>query len=66
MKTYLACDGQWLIDNGISCTGALVSVTETEIAGYSSLTPEQMNALTEVTLGLFALVFVLLVFRKVL
>lgn len=66
MKTYLACDGQWQIDNGISCTGALVSVTETEIAGYSSLPPEQMNALTEATLGLFAIVFCLLVIRKVL
>lgn len=66
LKTYLACDGQWQIDNGISCTGALVSVTETEIAGYSSLTPEQVDSLTEATLGLFVCVFTVLVLRKVL
>lgn len=66
MKTFLACDGQWQVDNGITCTGALVSVTETELAGYSSLTTEQTSALEEAALGLFALVFCLLVIRKVL
>lgn len=67
MNSFLACDGQWQLDAGqVSCTGTLQVVTQTEIAGYSSLTPEQVDALSQASIGLFAAVFVLLIIRKVL
>ena len=67
MNSFLACDGQWQLDAGqVSCTGTLQAVTQTEIAGYSSLTPEQVDALSQASLGLFAAVSVLLIIRKVL
>ena len=67
MNSFLACDGQWEINAGqVACTGTLQAGTQTEIAGFSSLTPEQVDALTQASLGLFVAVFVLLVIRKVL
>jgi hypothetical protein len=67
VNSFLACDGDWQINAGqVACTGTLQAVTQTEIAGFSSLTPEQVDALTQASLGLFASVFVLLIIRKVL
>lgn len=67
MNTFIACDGQWELSGGqISCLGTLQAVTADEIAGQSGLTTEQMDALVQATVGVFACVFVLLIIRKVL
>ena len=67
MTSFIGCDGEWqFINGGISCSGTMRNVTETELAGLSSLTPDQMDALIQATIGLFAVVFVVIVIRKVL
>lgn len=67
MNTFIVCEGQWeLLDGNISCLGTLQALTADQIAAESSLTDEQVDSLAEATIGVFALVFVLLILRKVL
>lgn len=68
---FAACDGDFVLVQveGVSlpaCTGALSSVTAREVASQGALKPEEVTALLDATLVLFATVFGFLVLRKVL
>ncbi|WP_137974048.1 hypothetical protein [Pseudomonas sp. F(2018)] len=65
---FIACDGDWSVGAAgeIQCAGQLVAITGEEIREEISpgLTDEEAQLLLDASIGLFALVFVFLVFRK--
>lgn len=61
---FVACDGDWLLVNGsLSCTGTLITVAQNEMP-QQGLDPEDMGALIDHTMVLFALVFGFLALKK--
>lgn len=67
---FLTCDGSWSVGaGGITCDGALITITSEEIAeeiASPALTLEETEALIDATLILFAMVFGFLVLKKLL
>lgn len=61
----LACDADWVLaDNSQHCSGSLFSIEATSIP--TGMTTEDVRELTGHALELFAIVFGLLVLKKVL
>ena len=68
---FVACDGDFVLVqvegfNLPACSGSLTSVTAQEVASAGALKPEEVAALLDATLVVFATVFGFLVLRKVL
>lgn len=68
---FLGCDGVWAVGAAgeISCTGALTTYTAEELGGLvnpATLSPEDVQVLTDATLALFVVVFGFLVLKKTL
>lgn len=68
---FLACTGDWTTGvNGIACDGQLFSITGQELAtqinSSAGATPEEWDALYDITLQLFVSVFVFLCLKRLL
>lgn len=67
---FIACEGAWAAgaSGELLCTGTFVSITGEEIRDEFNpgLTDEEAQQLIDATMGLFAVVFVFLVLKKVL
>lgn len=67
---FIACDGSWSVgaSGEVICTGTPVTITSSELKAELNpgLTPEEVDALKDASMSLFAVVFCFLVLRKVL